>query len=109
MKTLPWLKIQRIGLFLYLSLGVLLLVYSLGFITDVYLFYAYGNQTLIDFYREMQAVNSLLLGKAILIIVFAVILFVFQLQDNAAGLFTLIIVLLVSGIGAALAAGSLLR
>jgi hypothetical protein len=108
MKMLSWLGIQRAALFLYLSLGVLLLVYSLGFITDVYLFYAYGNQPLVDFYREMQVINAGLLGKAVLIIIFAVVLFVLQLRNNAAGLFTLIIVLLVSGTSVAFAVDSLL-
>jgi hypothetical protein len=109
MKPLSWLAIQRIGLFLYFSFGLLLLVYSLGFITDVYLFYAYGDQKLIDFYREMQMVNRGLLGKAVLFILFALVLFILGLRDNAAGLFTLTLALLVFGAGAALAVDSILR
>ncbi|GHT72146.1 hypothetical protein FACS1894110_26490 [Spirochaetia bacterium] len=94
------LKVQRTGLFLYLSFGVLFLIYALGFITDTYLFYAYGDKGLADFYREMQRINAALLWRSIWIIVFAVFLFLLELGSHAAGLFTLI----VSGI---VAAGSL--
>ena len=92
----PWLKVQRTGLFLFSFSGVLLLIYALGYISDVYLFFAYGNKGLVDFYNDMQAVNAVMLRNAILVIVFACILFISGLGKYPAGLYTLIIVVLIS-------------
>jgi hypothetical protein len=104
--TPGWLKIQRMGLFLYMSLGVLLLVYALGFVTDIYLFYAYGNQELAGFYREMQGTNTGLLWKAVGVIVFAVFLFALELGNHGAGLFTLMSALLFAALGVFFSADS---
>ena len=95
MQIPQWLKIQRLSLFFFLASGVALLIYALGFISDVYLFYAYGNKGLVDFYREMQGINAGLLWKAVLIIVFALVLFLLQLDKHPAGLITLIVTILV--------------
>jgi hypothetical protein len=103
-----WLVIQRISLFIFLACGVLLLVYALGFITDVYLFYAYGNKTLADFYGEMQKVNISLLWNAVIVIVFAVALFLLGLGRHPAGIVTLILAVLISAAGIFFCAGSLL-
>lgn len=94
-----WLAIQRLGLFLFLACGVLLLLYALGFITGVYLFYAYGDKGLGDFYREMQRINTLLLWRAVFFIVCALVLFLLELGNHAAGLFTLAAVLLIAAAG----------
>jgi len=102
-----WLKIQRISLFLYLASAVLLVIYALGFISDVYIFFAYGNRSLAGFYHEMQEINSGLLWKALLLIIFAVILFLLQLGRHPAGLYTLIIVALFLAAGLFLSAHSL--
>ena len=90
------MKIQRISLFIFLALGILLLFYALGFISDVYLFFAYGNKGLADFYQEMQGINSGLLWKAIIIIIFAITLFLLQLGKHPAGIITLVIVALIT-------------
>jgi hypothetical protein len=71
-------------------------VYALGFITDIYLFYAYGNRDLIAFYREIQVVNRGLLEKALYVIVFAVVFFILELRDHPAGLFTLFVTAILS-------------
>jgi hypothetical protein len=104
-----WLKVQRAGLFLYLCLGVLLLVYALGFITDTYLFYAYGDKGLSNFYQTMQGLNADFLWKAIYVIVFAVVLFILELKDHVAGLFTLIITLLLSILSMVFSVDSILK
>jgi hypothetical protein len=103
------LKVQRTGLFLYMSLGVALLAYALGFVTDIYLFYAYGNQELVGFYREMQGTNTGLLWKAVGVIVFTVILFILELRNRAAGIFTLAAALLFSALGVFFSVDSVLR
>jgi hypothetical protein len=107
--TSKWLTVQRVGLFLYLSIGVLLLVYALGFITDTYLFYAYGNKGLTDFYQIMQGLNAGFLWKAIYVIIFAVVLFILELKDHIAGLFTLIITLLLSLVSIVFSVDSILK
>jgi hypothetical protein len=87
--TVPrWLRIQRLGLILFGGTGALLLIYALGFLTDVYLFFAYGGRELIDFYREMQGVNSMLLRNVLILIVGIVVLFMLGLRNSAAGLIT---------------------
>jgi hypothetical protein len=102
-----WLKIQRVSLFFFLASGVLLLVYALGFITDVYLFYAYGSKGLVDFYNEMQGINSGLLWKAIYVIIFAIVLFLLGLKDHPAGMVTLVLAALVAAAGIFFCADSL--
>jgi hypothetical protein len=96
-------------MFLFMAFGVLLLVYALGFISDVYLFYAYGNKGLSEFYTEMQSVNAVLLWKAVLVIVFAVVLFILGVSKYPAGLFTLILVVLIAAASLFLSADSLLH
>ena len=90
-----WLKFQRVSLFLYLAAGVLLLVYALGFITDVYIFYAYGNNRLIEFYHDMQKINNALLWKALFVIIFSLILFLLELGKRPAGLFTFFMIIII--------------
>ncbi|MDR0455324.1 MAG: hypothetical protein LBH20_01405 [Treponema sp.] len=102
-----WLTIQRISLFLFLACGVALLVYALGFITDVYLFYAYGSKVLVDFYREMQGINTGLLWKAVLIIIFASVLFLLELGKHPAGKFTVLLVLIMGAASLLCGASSL--
>ena len=103
-----WLKIQRVSLFFFLASGVLLLIYALGFISDVYLFFAYGNRGLVEFYNEMQAINAGLLWKAVMLIIFAIVLFLLQLDKHPAGLITLILTLLILAASIVFCAGSLL-
>jgi len=98
-KRLPnWLIFQRIGLLIYLSCAVLLLIYALGFISNIYIFYAYGSKGLVDFYNEMQIVNDDLLWKAIVSIIFSLALFLLQLKDFPAGVFTLIITFVIAAL-----------
>jgi len=98
---------QRLGLFLYLTVGILLLIYALGFVSNVYLFYAYGGRGLVDFYKEMQIVNDALLLKAILAIVFALVLFFLELGKFPAGILTLVITLIIAAASIAFCADSL--
>jgi hypothetical protein len=91
-----WLKIQRVGLFLYLTFGILLLVYALSYITDIYIFYAYGSKALVDFYSDMQKINTGLLWKAILVIIFSLVMFILQLAKHPAGLITLVVVVVIA-------------
>ena len=79
-----------------MAAGVLLLIYALGFISNVYIFYAYGGKALVDFYHEMQVINSGLLWKAVLAIVFALALFFLELGKHPAGLFTLVIAVIIA-------------
>jgi len=102
-----WLTLQRTGLFLFLTVGILLLIYALGFITGVYLFFAYGNKELAAFYQAMQEINADLLRKAIAIIIFACVLFMLELRRHAAGKITLVLVALISAAGIFLAADAL--
>ncbi|MDR2542568.1 MAG: hypothetical protein LBC80_03860 [Treponema sp.] len=104
-----WLKIQRLSLFLYLAFSVFLLVYALGFLSDVYIFYTYGSDELENFYHYMQGINSGLLWKAILVIVFALVLFVLELNKYPAGLFTLIVVVFIAAIGLVISANSFIE
>ena len=90
-----WLKIQRAGLFLFTASGVLLLVYALGYLSNAYIFYAFGDDRLWEFYMRMQEINTGLLFKAVLAIIFALVLFVLQLGKHAAGPYTLAIVTLI--------------
>jgi len=93
-----WLLIQRVSLFLYLAAGVLLLVYALGFISNVYIFYAYGNAGLVEFYHDMQEVNDSLLWNAIIAVLFALGLFLLELRKHPAGIFTLIITIIITAV-----------
>ena len=102
-----WLTMQRISLFLFLACGLLLLVYALGFITDVYLFYAYGGKALTDFYKTMQNINNGLLWKAVALIIFAVLLFLLELGKHPAGKFTLVLALIIGAASLYFAAHSL--
>jgi len=102
------LFIQRLGLFLYLAAGVLLLIYALGFITNEYIFYAYGSKGLEDFYNEMQTVNAGLLWKAIVLIIFALILFILELRKHPAGIITLIITVFIVALSIFLCIDSLI-
>jgi hypothetical protein len=102
-----WITMQRISLFLFLVCGLLLLVYALGFITDVYLFYAYGGKVLTDFYMVMQGINAGLLWKAVTLIIFAVVLFLLELGKHPAGKFTLILALIIGAASLFFAAHSL--
>jgi hypothetical protein len=107
MKRFPKeLVMQRISLFFFLASGVFLLIYALGFITDVYLFYAYGNKTLANFYGEMQKINTGLLWNAILVIVFSLVLFMLGLGKHSAGIVTLIFAVLISVVSILFCAGS---
>jgi len=90
-----WLLIQRVSLFLYLAAGILLLIYALGFISNVYIFYAYGNAGLVEFYHDMQEVNDSLLWNAIIVVLFALGLFLLELRKHPAGIFTLIITIII--------------
>jgi len=87
--------------------GVLLLVYALGYLTSAYIFYAFGDDVLWNFYMEMQQTNTGLLFKAIVAIVFSLAMFALQLNKHAAGLYTLIVVLLVSAASVLLSVHSL--
>jgi hypothetical protein len=98
---------QRVSLSLFLACGVLLLVYALGFITDVYLFYAYGGNVLVDFYKVMQELNTGLLWKAVTLIIFAVVLFLLELGKHPAGKCTLILALIIGAASLFFAANSL--
>ena len=106
MRSPQWLTIQRISLYLFLACGVLLLVYALGFITDVYLFYAYGSKVLVEFYNEMQGINAGLLWKAVALIAFAVVLFLLELGKHPAGKITLALTLLIGAASVFLAVRS---
>ena len=109
MRFPQWLQTQRISLFFFLAMGCFLLVYALVFITDVYLFYAYGDRALAGFYQSMQQINTRLLWKAVLIILFAAVLFLLELGKHAAGLFTLIIAAIIAVVSVYFAADSLAR
>jgi len=90
-----WLKIQRASLFMFTISGVLLLVYALGYLSNAYIFYAFGDDRLWEFYMEMQEINTGLLFKAIAAIIFAIVLFILQLNKHAAGIYTLLIAVLI--------------
>jgi hypothetical protein len=91
-------KLQRVGMISFFTCGILLLIYALGFISDVYIFYAYGNNVLVDFYQEMQGINAGLLWKAILIIIFALLLIFLELGKHHAGKITLVVVAAISAV-----------
>jgi hypothetical protein len=101
------LKVQRAGMISFLACGIMLLIYALGFISDVYIFYAYGNKALVGFYEEMQKINTGLLWKAVLIIIFALVLFFLELGKHHAGKITLITVATISAVSIFLGADSL--
>ena len=90
------IKIQRIVLFGFLGLAVLSLVYALGFLTNTYLFFAYGDKQLNDFYKEMQQVNTRFLWQAVTVIVLAVLLLLLDLKRHIAGIVTLCVSLVFS-------------
>jgi len=92
-----WLFVQKFSLILYFACAVFLLIYALGFISNVYIFYAYGNKSLVDFYDAMQIVNKNFLWKAVLAIVFSVVFFILGLGKYPAGRFTLIITIIICG------------
>jgi hypothetical protein len=85
------LTIQRSSLFLFSLLGGLLLVYALGFLTNVFVFYAFGDDLLYDFYEAMQKINSGLLFKALVAILFVLLLWALKLARCPAGRYTLCI------------------
>jgi hypothetical protein len=87
--------LQRALLIAYTACACLFLVYALGFLTSTYVFFAYGGQELADFYDVMQWVNRGLLWKAVLCIVFGVLLFALELSKYPAGIITLIVTCLV--------------
>jgi len=106
-KRLPnWLIYQRISLFLYLAGAILLLIYALGFISNIYIFYAYGSKGLVDFYNEMQIVNDDFLWKAVIAIIFSLVLFLLQLGKFPAGFFTLIITAVIAAVSVLFCIGS---
>jgi len=109
MRLPNWLFYQRIGLFLYLAAGVLLLIYALGFVSNVYIFYAYGSNRLVEFYDEMQMVNDGLLWKAVIAISFAVVLFLLRLGKYPAGFVTLIITAVIAAVSIWFCAGSIIE
>ncbi|MCL2231545.1 MAG: hypothetical protein FWB99_00535 [Treponema sp.] len=104
-----WLRIQRAGLFLFSVSGVLLLVHALGYLSNAYIFYAFGDRALVDFYHEMQGINNGLLYRSLLAIVFAIVLYMIQLGKHAAGRFTLLITVLVCAASLAASADALIR
>jgi succinate dehydrogenase/fumarate reductase cytochrome b subunit len=73
-----WLKIQRLSLLLFSLCGVLLLPYALGFLSNAYIFYAFGDVSLRSFYQDMQGINTGLLFKAVLAIIMALLLLMIQ-------------------------------
>jgi hypothetical protein len=93
-----WLKVQRISLALFTVSGVLLLVYALGYLSNAYIFYAYGDDRLYEFYTTLQGINTGLLFKAVMAIVFALFLFVLQLNKHPPGRYTLILVSLICAV-----------
>ena len=106
-KRLPnWLIYKRISLFLYLAGAILLLIYALGFISNIYIFYAYGSKGLVDFYNEMQIVNDDFLWKAVIAIIFSLVLFLLQLGKFPAGFFTLIITAVIAAVSVLFCIGS---
>jgi len=74
------------------------MIYALGFVSNVYIFYAYGGKALVDFYHEMQMVNNNLLWKAIIAVIFALVLFLLQINKYTAGFLTLIITVLIAAV-----------
>jgi hypothetical protein len=101
-KGLPvprWLFIQRTGLYLYFITGMFLLIYTLGFVTNIYLFYAYGDQELNYFYQDAQDINRDFLIKSIGIIIFAAVFFFLELKNHAAGFVSLILGSVLSVLG----------
>jgi len=101
-KTPPWLRVQRLAVFLYFASGVLLFVHALGFITNTYVFYAYGDKILQAFYNDMQLTNLDLFWASLLAIIFAVILLLLDLHHHAAGPVTLVISAGITGASALL-------
>ena len=104
-----FLKVQRTSLFIFTVTSVLLLVYSLGFLTSAYIFYAFGDERLWEFYMEMQGINTGFLFKAVMAIVFALAMFAMQVNKHVAGPYTVIAVLLVSVASVFFSADSLVR
>ena len=108
MRLPNWLIFQRISLFLYLSAGILLLVYAVGFVSNVYIFYAYGNRELVDFYHDMQVINDDLLWKSILAIIFSLVLFLLRLGKCPAGIITLLITVAIAAVSVWFCASSVI-
>jgi hypothetical protein len=106
-RTDSWLLAQQAGLYGYAAGAVLFLVYALGFVTQSYVFYAYGDRALSAFYQTMQTVNAALLRESVLCCVFAVVLFLLELNRHAAGLVTLVMTLAVCAATAFFAVQSL--
>ena len=104
-----WLKIQRVSLFLFAIFGVLLLVHALGYLSSAYIFFAFGDARMGNFYSEMQEINTGLLYRALLAIVFSLLLFILQLGRHAAGRYTLCIAILVSLTSMTVSASALLQ
>ena len=90
-----WLRVQRLCLFVFFALGILLLAYALGFLTNAYIFFAFGDKALREFYNEMQGINTELLFKAVIAILIALALFMVQINKRAAGRYTLCIMVLI--------------
>jgi len=101
--------VQRASLFLFAFSGALLLTYALGYLTNAYIFYAFGDNRLHDFYHEMQRINTGLLLKSLLVIVFALALFALQLNRHAAGFYTLVIAMIVCAASVFMAADSVVK
>ncbi|MCL2879565.1 MAG: hypothetical protein FWF29_04900 [Treponema sp.] len=91
--------LQKTGMALFFICGVFMLVYAMGFVSAVYVFFAYGNKQLLEFYNEMQAVNKGLLWKAIAVILLALFLYILELNRHPAGPITLILTVIVCAAG----------
>ena len=109
LKAPKWLKVQRFSVFIYTAISIALLVYALGFLTNSYIFYAFGDNRLREFYQAMQKINTGLLFKPILAIIFALALFIAQINKHAAGKYTLCIVLLVCAASLFISADSIVK
>ena len=93
-----WLLFQRLSIFLYMAVGILLLIYALGFVSNVYIFYAYGGKGLVDFYHEMQILNKGLLWKAIAAVCFSFVLLLLELGKHPAGIITLVVTVIITSV-----------
>ena len=87
------MKAQRILVYAVEIVIIALFVLYLGFMTQYYALFYDGTFEMFEYYKQLQIFNKEAFNLALQFVVFALVLFAYELQKNKAGLVGLIYVL----------------
>jgi hypothetical protein len=91
MKNAKLFNFQKYLTLIYFIIAIVLFVYALGFMTNIYKLFYNGNLDTLNYYKSIQPFNKELFDQIIKFIIFGVLFFIFQFRKHIVGLLGLIL------------------